>query len=126
MIMVFTIMPLEAFAQTQVTMTVHNPRGNIENRPLIPLAERLPTFDGMNIVVYGVGMQGSIMARIPELLAERFGPSAHLAATTPEQNPRGVSFGVAMDKAGVDFQDMHYRYESVARAADAVVVGVAF
>lgn|GEM_PF-2450302 len=128
LVMLVSIVPFGAIAAAQapVTMTVHNPRGSIEPRPLIPLAERLPTLEGMTIITYSVGMPGNL-TRVNEIMVERFGPSYHLPTTTINENPMRVSFGEAMAKSGgVDWQDFHYRYESVARAADAVIVGTAF
>ena len=117
-VMLLSIAPITEFAQAQeFTLTVLNPRAQIEKLPITPLAERLDTFRGAKIGLYNIS--GAVSwAAYQELLAERFnGPSGN--------NPLGVSWVAGNAKGGVDFSDNYTNYESYARVSDAVIVGTA-
>ena len=116
-IMLLSIAPITEFAQAQThTLTVLNPRANIEKLPITPLAERLDTFAGAKIGLYSIS--GAVSwAAYEALLAERFGPN--------NNNALGVRWGQGAGKGGVDFSDNYTNYEAYARGADAIIVGTA-
>jgi len=122
-VMLASIAPIADFAQAQeFTLTILNPKAEVERIPITPLAERLDTFAGKKIATYNLSIAAN-MTSITTIMAERFGASS----TVPTAgNPMGVSFGAADTKSGVGLTANFTQYESLSRGADAVIVGTAY
>jgi len=115
-IMLASIMsPIAQFAQAQdYTLTVLNPKAEVERIPITPLAERLDTFIGKKIAFYNLSIEAN-MAAIRTIMTERFGASG-----------TQVTYGALSAKSGVGLTDNYTNYESGARVADAVIIGTAY
>ena len=118
-VMLASIAPIAQFAQAQaVTLTVLNPKAEVEKIPITPLAERLDTLEGKKIAFFPISLSDYLQTSMVTLFTERFGPSG--------DNEFGITFGALNAKSGVAHTDTYTSYETGARVADAVIVGTAF
>ena len=121
--MVIQLVPAQPADAAEITLEVLNPKGNIENMHLLPLAERVDSLAGKKIYLYFYSKDNSTpldtRGGISALLTERYGT---YNATT---NPTGVTVITALNKSGVDYHDTIANYDTMARQSDAAVLGVA-
>ena len=115
-VMIVSLVPV-AQAQTY-SLTIQSPKAEVEKIPITPLAERLETFHGMKIAFFPISLNPYLQTTLPALFTERFGASG--------TNDFGVTFGATNAKSTVQHTEIFTAYESMARVADAVIVGTAF
>jgi hypothetical protein len=114
--------PVQSAQGAEVTLEVLNPKGNIEQMNLQPLAERVGTLEGKKIYVYFYSKDTNapnVRTPIVDLLNEKYG--VYNAVT----RPTGVTVITTLMKSGVDYHDNIANYDTMARQCDAAILGVA-
>ena len=107
--------PIAQFVQAQdYTLTILNPKAEVERIPITPLAERLDSLQGKKIATYNLSIAAN-MTEIRTIIGERFGNSGVY-----------LTYGDTTGKSGVGLTDNYTNYESISRGADAVIVGTAY
>ena len=113
--MIFSLlMPLQPAEAAEVTLTILNPKGNIETVQVPPLAKRVDTLEGKKIGLwfYSKDSSAGINARssLVNLLSAEF-PTANIF--------------LQHSKGGVWWPEPNQFYESTARESDVTIFGVA-
>ena len=113
------LMALAPIAQAStVTLEVLNPKGNIELRQVIPLAERVDNLEGLKIGLFWYSKDVSLgglntYQGVLQLLQERFPTST------------GTQVFQTASKSAVAYNETMALYEGAARSSDAAVFGIA-